>query len=55
MKKEYVKPQNQVVFLKDSLLQAPIGVSGNKDTETKMNILDDDFDSNDSPKNLWDD
>lgn len=54
MKKKYVKPQNRVVFLKDSLLQAPIGVSDTQDDEAKMNRFDD-YDSGDSPKNVWED
>ena len=58
MKKEYVKPQNQVVVIKDRLLEVITpgstpgeGVEG----DAKMNHFEDDFVSDDSPKNLRDD
>jgi hypothetical protein len=60
MKKEYVKPENRVVKLKDRLMDGNggIGVGSVTDTEAKFHFEDysDGTDySDDSPKNLWDD
>ena len=62
MKKEYVKPQNLVVELKDKLMQGPEVISmgegpGPGGGGDAKDFFDDseDFDSGDSPKNLWDD
>lgn len=54
MKKEYVKPQNRVVFLKDSLLQGAIGVSGTQDDESKIHF-DDDESSDSYSDDIWED
>lgn len=60
MKKEYVKPQNQVVELKDKLMQGTEVISmgegpGPGGGGDAKDYFEDDFDSNGSPKNLWDD
>lgn len=58
MKKEYVKPQNQVVELKDKLMDGGGVINPGSPTgeivESKENFFDTDY-SDDSPKNLWDD
>ena len=56
MKKEYVKPQNLVVELKDGLMQgAQISQGPGTDDPAAKDYKFEDFDSGDSPKNLWDD
>lgn len=58
MKKEYVKPQNQVVVLSDYLLEDvihPGTIAPGQPYDAKQIDFEDDFDSDDSPKNLWDD
>lgn len=58
MKKEYVKPQNQVVVLSDYLLEdviRPGSIGKDEPFDAKRIDFEDDFDSDGSPKNLWDD
>lgn len=56
MKKEYVKPQNRVVILKDSLLQAPIGESNNGTNEAKQNGINSSNDDTDGySDDVWED
>ncbi len=52
MKKEYVKPQNRVVVLKDKLLA--IGVSEGDETEAKIHF-EEDSDGSDSSSDVWED
>jgi hypothetical protein len=53
MKKEYVKPQNRVVILKDKLLQIEQG-SGSDDPVAKEHF-DYDSDGSDSSDDVWED
>ena len=56
MKKEYVKPENRVVELKDRLMQgAQISQGPGTDDPAAKDYKFEDFDFDDSPKNLWDD
>lgn len=57
MKKEYVKPQNQVVVLSDCLLGDvihPGSIAPGQPYDAKQIDFDTDY-SDGSPKNLWDD
>lgn len=60
MKKEYIKPEMSIVFLGDDIMQVITPGSPTDDFAKKhsfdLDDLDDeDIDSDDSPKNLWDD
>lgn len=55
MKKEYVKPQNRVVMLKDHLLVDPITTSGFTGDEAKSYHFDEDSDGSDSSSDVWED
>lgn len=54
MKKEYVKPQNRVVVIKDQLLQV-IG-AGSDDTNYSKGIqIEDDTDNTGDSSDVWED
>ena len=58
MNKEYVKPEILVVYISDKLMQDErISFNPNPggDDDFAKEHFEDDFDSGDSPKNLWDD
>lgn len=54
MKKEYVKPQNRVVELKDKLLQV-IGESDEEGNSSKDVRMGDDLDDYKTSDDIWED
>lgn len=55
MKKEYLKPQILVVHVRQHLMETISQGDPHDPWGAKRIDFEDDFDSDDSPKNLWDD
>ena len=56
MNKEYVKPEMLVVYISDKLMEDEvISFNPKPGDDFAKEHFEDDFGSDDSPKNLWDD
>lgn len=54
MKKEYVKPQNRVVFIKDMLMDWVSGGGDTDDPDAKVHF-EEDSEGSDSSSDVWED